>query len=99
MQNKNKCEDCYKKVTTTGCYNCEYFKIKNCLYEIQEFIDTHKNNISSNYRYVFYFNSKYYNDIISAIDLENIPQKNIKVINLLEQNEVCMIIDLDKLHL
>ena len=56
MVNIDKCKNCIDKYTTTGCINCEYFKIKQCINDIEDFI--HTNAKINNYRFVFYFNSK-----------------------------------------
>lgn len=94
MVNIDKCKNCIDKYTTTGCINCEHFKIKQCINDIEDFI--HTNAKINNYRFVFYFNSKYYDDIKQAVDLSTIPNEHIKVTNYLENNEVCMIVDLTR---
>ena len=95
MSNFKVCDTCYKKVTTQGCLGCKVNKIKSAAKELDEFLEQNKSNLS---QYILFINTFYYPTLKSVLNfnLDTILNK-IRLLNLMETNEVCIIVDIKKL--
>lgn len=91
MSNFKVCDTCYKKATTSGCLNCSTNKIKSAAFELDEFLERNKSNLS---KYFIFINTLYFNVLKSVLkfNLDTILDI-IRPTNMLNNNEICVIVD------
>ena len=90
MFDLEQCKCCIRKTTTSGCINCNIFKIKNAINELDEFLEAHKSDLS---QFILYINNDYYITLINALKFDLSKNIDIRVTTNLETNQVCIILD------
>jgi hypothetical protein len=81
---------CVKKKITLCNSDCKLYEITKCVNNINEFIEAHKSNLD---RFIFYFNTDYYYLIECVLNLDLIVSEDIRITPLLENHQICVIID------
>ena len=97
MKNLKDCNSCIGKSTTSDCLNCTNNKLKNGINNIKEFVSEIDNKMNKMPNYIFYFNVLYYQEISKLVNLSLIPQNRIIVTSALPDDELGIIVDVDKI--
>ena len=90
MFDLEQCKYCIRKTTTSGCINCNIFRMKRAIDEFDEFLEAHKSNLS---QFILYINNDYYDTLIKALKFDLSKNIDIRISNNLETNQVCVIVD------
>lgn len=81
------CKNCYKKLTTDGCVNS---RLKTPINELNEFIESHKSNLS---HFILYVNADFYADIEKCLNLNLEQNLEVRITPMLKPDEIGVIVD------
>lgn len=68
----NNCDACIQKTYTTGCFNCEVYKVKTVIGQLQNEIIKLKADNKNLSDYCCFIDNKYFNIIADMVDFNQI---------------------------
>ena len=84
------CGFCEDKITSKGCFNCKYFKIKKAIKELNDYINT-RMDLNED---LLCINEKYKYYIKKYADLNLVPKKMIKYSDyVFDDNIIAMVLN------